>query len=704
MRRIITAAGLLLLTLLLASVALAEQPEGPVNPYWKELEEHSRVEMPILLRGAKSSWSHSITLTRDHPNSTKTLGYNYDETWTVSAVRDANGDPCDLSGFTYEFIFGEWSSPFGASWVVYWQRTGSDNTFACCSIVAPGTYRLKVRVYDADTGDQVYEGDYQYTAAEDANHPTLEAIAAEIAAQNQGANDWETALNLYDWVMAHTVYDSTYHFYGADGTLLRGTGVCDSYSKAYYLLLQAAGIESFRISSSGHAWNAICLDGQWYQTDATWDDSAGAIHDYFCITDALMLASGHNYTPSSARNCDSLAMNYYVQRGGWDSWDTGFLDTLYDAVLDGRGGAGTLACTSATSQVHRRLTILSYILSNQPQWYSDIIDETLAFTYTTSNRVFAVAVMDGHVVSGSWVYTPLAEDRASIAGYLGIGTALTLPSTLDGRAVTGIDARAFRNNTALQTLNMPSALTSVGQQALAGCTGLQGLTLPTGVTDIGAGALPEGTLLTCGQDTALARALGAAGYDFLDTAYPEWLLRWQPGDPWTLAGSNLDEDALQLTVPACVNTLTGLSADGLQALYAGPQVTSFGVNVTAPASLAAVVTESGSAAAAWGAAAGKRVLCTDRQATLPALLTVIDDSACEDTALEWVVIPGSVTAIGARAFASCDGLLAVTIPAGVTLIDATAFDGSPVLLLVPAGSYAQSWAQNNGVPYLTAAD
>lgn len=702
MRRGWIAAALLVMALLLTGAALAETPEGPVNPYWKELEEHSRVENPLIAALRGSAWSHTVTLKRTRAG--KPLSYTIPEVWQVTAVKDAAGNTCDLAGFRFEFIFGEYTSTlFGDSWVVYWQRTSGNSTFNCCSIVAPGEYRLKVRVYDADTEAQVYEGDYKYVANEDADHPTLEALAAQIAAEQAGATDWETALNLYDWVMSHTVYDNNLNYYGADGTLVRGTGVCDSYSKAYHMLLRAAGIEAFRISSQGHAWNALCLDGQWYQTDPTWDDSDGAAHEFFCITDALMLASGHNYSPSSARVCDSLAMNYFVQRGGWGSWNTAFLDTLYDAVLDGRGGAGTIAHNSTSSKVHRHMTILSYILSNQRQWYEDITDKNLAFTYSSGNRVFTVAVTDGHEVSGSWVYTPLGDDRASVAGFMGTATAVTVPAAIDGRTITGIDACAFRNHAALRTLNVPSTLVSVGRQALEGCDALQGLTLPAGVTDIGTDALPTGTLLTCGQDTALARALGAAEYSFLDAAYPGWLLYWLPGEPWALEGISLDAEALQLTVPACVTALTGISSDGLQMLYAGSQVTDIGAEVTPPASLLAVVTQSGSTAAQWAAAEGLRVLYTDRQAALPAVLNVIGDGAYEDTALSWVILPDSVTAIGAGAFANCDNLTAVTVPAGVSQIDATAFAGSPVLLLVTAGSPAEAWAQANGVPHVVPA-
>ena len=64
------------------------------------------------------------------------------------------------------------------------------------------------------------------------------------------------------------------------------------------------GIPCVRISGTanggGHAWNAVKLDGEWYQVDVTWDDpipdSPGNIqYGYFNITDEEMMKD-HSYT------------------------------------------------------------------------------------------------------------------------------------------------------------------------------------------------------------------------------------------------------------------------------------------------------------------------------------------------------------------------------------------------------------------------
>lgn len=75
-------------------------------------------------------------------------------------------------------------------------------------------------------------------------------------------------------------------------------GVCESYAKAFQLLLNMRGIDNIFVTGQGvsngrgeaHAWNMIKLDdGQWYWCDLTWDDSPeymwGIYYGYFCVND-----------------------------------------------------------------------------------------------------------------------------------------------------------------------------------------------------------------------------------------------------------------------------------------------------------------------------------------------------------------------------------------------------------------------------------
>lgn len=86
---------------------------------------------------------------------------------------------------------------------------------------------------------------------------------------------------------------------------------------------------------------------------------------------------------------------------------------------------------------------------------------------------------------------------------------------------------------------------------------------------------------------------------------------------------------------------------------------------------------------------------------LPASLDEVMDytfSNCQS--LESIVIPDGVEEIGNKAFSDCTNLKQITIPASVTYIGKDVFvDCGEVTIIGEAGSYAQTYAQNNGIAF-----
>lgn len=99
------------------------------------------------------------------------------------------------------------------------------------------------------------------------------------------------ARQLHDWIIRHceyedeedgeNLYDNENHV--ASSVFLsyaintRGNGVgetvCDGFAKAYTMLLTSAGIESYHIGHTMHAWNLVKIDGKFYHVDVTNDNS-----------------------------------------------------------------------------------------------------------------------------------------------------------------------------------------------------------------------------------------------------------------------------------------------------------------------------------------------------------------------------------------------------------------------------------------------
>lgn len=65
-----------------------------------------------------------------------------------------------------------------------------------------------------------------------------------------------------------------------------------------------------------------------------------------------------------------------------------------------------------------------------------------------------------------------------IVKYHGSAANVTVPSILGGFEMTGIDDKAFFENTKLKTVTIPSSIRTIGNKAFSGCTSLEKVTLP----------------------------------------------------------------------------------------------------------------------------------------------------------------------------------------------------------------------------------
>lgn len=70
------------------------------------------------------------------------------------------------------------------------------------------------------------------------------------------------------------------HYAWTDGILLESLGVCMSYSYAFQVLAEEAGVESVVVSGDladggGHAWNKVRIGDSWRAVDVTWNDPGG---------------------------------------------------------------------------------------------------------------------------------------------------------------------------------------------------------------------------------------------------------------------------------------------------------------------------------------------------------------------------------------------------------------------------------------------
>ena len=126
-------------------------------------------------------------------------------------------------------------------------------------------------------------------------YDAAEKVLAETL--TDGMSDYEKEYALYLWVITTVEYDDDHYdplaevrrdSYGPYGGLVEHRGICLGYASTFQLLMDMAGVECITVvgaagnSQDEHAWNQVCLNGEWYCVDPTWDMSYYPVEGHLC--------------------------------------------------------------------------------------------------------------------------------------------------------------------------------------------------------------------------------------------------------------------------------------------------------------------------------------------------------------------------------------------------------------------------------------
>lgn len=143
----------------------------------------------------------------------------------------------------------------------------------------------------------------------------------------------ETRLRYYhDWIVNNNDYDTPtsrieeeddpeafYYAHTAVGCLLKGKGVCESYSKLLKIFCLRENIPCLIVTSESHAWNYVKMeDDNWYMIDVTWDDpigGTGVYNTYYLVSNEPNIDSDHTVDqrfvyPSTSGKAFSIDHDY----------------------------------------------------------------------------------------------------------------------------------------------------------------------------------------------------------------------------------------------------------------------------------------------------------------------------------------------------------------------------------------------------------
>ena len=210
---------------------------------------------------------------------------------------------------------------------------GSDRFYFLADPEIGKTYTFYVRkYYVSDYGETAYPGPWSegvsITAVKEEKEEEKDksslseeekAVAEAVATQIlPGMSQYEKAIALHDWLTRRCEPDysgSNPSSHVAYGALIKGLAVCQGYTEAYAMLLDAVGIENTRAYGTDHMWNVAKLDGHWCHIDVTWDDGGGTSHVYFGVTDRALEGVEHHENKSPTVSCSSWESSYAYKSG-----------------------------------------------------------------------------------------------------------------------------------------------------------------------------------------------------------------------------------------------------------------------------------------------------------------------------------------------------------------------------------------------------
>ncbi|WP_195891746.1 transglutaminase domain-containing protein [Anaeromassilibacillus senegalensis] len=144
----------------------------------------------------------------------------------------------------------------------------------------------------------------------------LDAEIDRIAASARKETDVSAQLKaVHDALAARAAYTTRsqqgVNVFGAYGALVKGTAVCEGYSRAYKAVLDALGIPCVLVrgtaGGTAHMWCSVQVDGGWYAVDVTWDDPIGGSVRYaYFLKGANRFSVSHQATGVLSPNGSSF--------------------------------------------------------------------------------------------------------------------------------------------------------------------------------------------------------------------------------------------------------------------------------------------------------------------------------------------------------------------------------------------------------------
>ncbi|MCM1528591.1 MAG: hypothetical protein NC093_01180 [Alistipes sp.] len=238
----------------------------------------------------------------------------------------------------------------------------------------------------------------------------LEETAESVIAGIPGnSSDYEKMLYIHDYIVENTSYTHNrvgYSFNGLWGTaygcIVQGGAICQGYAEAFNYFMKLLDIECGMVSGTagdtGHIWNYVNLEGEYYWIDVTWDDpdeqgdfGNDILHSYFLVDDEHLLRTREISSEDNffVPECSSMKENYFVRNRAFIRDYS--LEAVRDALL-ASPAPGKAEIMFGSKNAYDEA--LEDLMENERLWeLSDYVDISDTVEYTADEDMYIIMLI-----------------------------------------------------------------------------------------------------------------------------------------------------------------------------------------------------------------------------------------------------------------------------------------------------------------------
>ncbi len=225
----------------------------------------------------------------------------------------------------------------------------------------------------------------------------------------QCEGEYDKVKKAYDLIILNTEYEVTAtESQNIVSVFLNGKSVCQGYAEAFQYLLKHSGIQSILISGTAyngtetqpHAWNLVCIGGNYYQFDVTWGEpnyqlsegkgqkvSWDVSYKYFGLTDKEMYQNHTVDMSIPLPECNSTEYNYYVKEGYY--YETLDKHQLKEQFMKAeKSGTGVAQLRCANSLLYKEM--VTYLIEDSKVFY--IIKNNAQIQYSLDEDLMCITI------------------------------------------------------------------------------------------------------------------------------------------------------------------------------------------------------------------------------------------------------------------------------------------------------------------------